>query len=191
MSMLTVRGFILAWSVRRPLAVTALAVVAAPLLFAAMLTAGAVPGAAVGPVVAPVRHASLTQRYGCTTYDREPWSEQCPGHHFHSGVDLAAALETPIYAATAGTVSLARERGGYGLFIVVLRDPGFSTLYGHLYFPLVRTGDQVTAGQRIALMGSSGNSSGPHLHFEVRLGGVPVDPLPMLPTSAWGGDAAG
>jgi murein DD-endopeptidase MepM/ murein hydrolase activator NlpD len=73
-----------------------------------------------------------------------------------------------------------RERGGYGLYIVVVRDPQLSTLYAHLDWPLVQPGDVVTAGQAIALMGSTGNSTGPHLHFEVRLAGIPVDPLPLL-----------
>ncbi len=191
MSLLTFRGFLLAWSFRRPLMVACLALFGAPLMFAAMLTVGAGPTEGVGALVAPVRGGVLTQPFGCTSYEREPWSEQCPGHHFHTGIDLAAALKTPVYAATAGTAYTARERGGYGLYIVVLRDPGFSTLYGHLYFPLVRTDDAVTAGQVIGLMGSSGNSSGPHVHFEVRLGGVPVDPIPLLPKAEWGGDARG
>jgi murein DD-endopeptidase MepM/ murein hydrolase activator NlpD len=73
-----------------------------------------------------------------------------------------------------------RERGGYGLYILIIRDPQLSTLYGHLYWPLVQPGDVVAAGQPIALMGSTGNSTGPHLHFEVRIAGVPVDPLPLL-----------
>jgi murein DD-endopeptidase MepM/ murein hydrolase activator NlpD len=73
-----------------------------------------------------------------------------------------------------------RERGGYGLYIVVVRDPRLSTLYGHLDWPLVQPGEVVAAGQAIALMGSTGNSTGPHLHFEVRIAGVPVDPLPLI-----------
>lgn len=190
MSLLSYRGFLLAWSFRKPLAVACLGLLGAPLLFAAMLTVGAGAAQGVGAIGTPVRGvAVLTQPFGCTSYDREPWSEQCPGHHFHSGIDLAAALKTPVYAATPGIAYTARERGGYGLYIVVLRDPGFSTLYGHLYFPLVGSGDPVVAGQVIGLMGSSGNSSGPHLHFEVRLGGVPVDPIPLLPAGGWGGDA--
>ena len=63
---------------------------------------------------------------------------------------------------------------------MIVRDPRLSTLYAHLDMPLVQDGDQVAAGQVLALMGSSGNSTGPHLHFEVRIAGVPVDPLPLL-----------
>jgi murein DD-endopeptidase MepM/ murein hydrolase activator NlpD len=193
MSLLTYRGFLLAWSFRKPLALGCLGLIGVPLLFAAMLTAGAGAGAAagVGTLGVPVHGSVLTQPFGCTSYEREPWSEQCPGHHFHSGIDLAASLKTPVFAATPGTAVVARERGGYGLYIVILRDAGFSTLYAHLYFPLVGSGGPVVAGQVIGLMGSSGNSSGPHLHFEVRLGGVPVDPLPLLPAGGWGGDARG
>jgi murein DD-endopeptidase MepM/ murein hydrolase activator NlpD len=191
MSLLTYRGFLVAWSFRKPLAMACLGLLGTPLLFAALLTAGGGAAVQAGAIGVPVRGALLSQPFGCTSYEREPWSEQCPGHHFHSGIDLAAPLKTPVYAATAGTAYVARERGGYGLYIVVLRDPGLSTLYGHLYFPLVGTGAPVAAGQPIGLMGSSGNSSGPHLHFEVRLGGVPVDPIPLLPAGGWGGDARG
>src|SRR5207248_9281616 len=98
----------------------------------------------------------------------------------HSGIDLAAAMDAPIYAATSGEVMLERERGGFGLYIIIRRDPRLSTLYGHLDIPLVQPGDVVAAGQSIGLMGSTGNSTGPHLHFEVRIAGVPVDPLPLL-----------
>jgi len=188
-SLVTYRGFLLAWSFRKPLVIACLVLLGLPLLFAAMLTAGAGTGAPIGSIGLPVHGAVLTQPFGCTSYEREPWSEQCPEHHFHSGIDLAAALKTPVYAATPGTAYVARERGGYGLYVVILRDPGFSTLYGHLYFPLVGTGGQVVTGQVIGLMGSSGNSSGPHLHFEVRLGGLPADPIPLLPAGGWGGDA--
>jgi murein DD-endopeptidase MepM/ murein hydrolase activator NlpD len=134
-----------------------------------------------------VRGATLTQPFGCTSLEIEPWSSACPDHHFHSGVDLAAPLDTPVYAASSGLVSLRREPGGYGLYILVTRDPQLSTLYGHLDWPLVQAGDVVAAGQAIALMGSTGNSTGPHLHFEVRIAGVPVDPLPLLNDLKGGG----
>ena len=140
-----------------------------------------------GPLIPPVKTATLTQPYGCSALDIEPWSESCPSHHFHSGIDLAAPLGTPVYAATAGTITVYRERGGYGLYILLTRDSKLSTLYGHLDWPLVQPGDVVAAGQAIALMGSTGNSTGPHLHFEVRIAGVPVDPLPLLQPPTTGG----
>jgi len=169
---------LLAWSWRRPLLVIVAACASVPLLMAGLVVQA--QQARPGGLIAPVRGATLTQPFGCSSLEIEPWSAACPSHHFHSGVDLAAPLDTPVYAATAGIVSLQRERGGYGLYMLVTRDPQLSTLYGHLDWPLVQSGDVVAAGQAIALMGSTGNSTGPHLHFEVRIAGVPVDPLPLL-----------
>jgi murein DD-endopeptidase MepM/ murein hydrolase activator NlpD len=160
------------------------ALVAVPLLMAGMVAqAHQVPGHSL---LMPVDHAVLTQPFGCTTLEIEPWSAACPGGHFHTGIDLAAPLDTPIHAATGGLVTMHRERGGYGLYLVVVRDPQLSTLYAHLDWPLVQPGDMVTAGQAIALMGSTGNSTGPHLHFEVRIAGIPVDPLPLLESKGGG-----
>lgn len=176
---------LLVWSWRKPLLAAGAACLSLPLILA-----GLVVGAAqqpVGELSPPVQQATLTQPFGCTALAIEPWASQCPSHHFHSGIDLAAPLDTPVLAATRGTVLLRRERGGYGLYIVVVRDPQLSTLYGHLDWPLVQTGDVVAAGQAIALMGSTGNSTGPHLHFEVRIAGVPVDPLPLLKNINGGG----
>jgi murein DD-endopeptidase MepM/ murein hydrolase activator NlpD len=176
---------LLAWSWRKPLLAIGAAFLTAPLLLAGLIVQAGQPP--VGSLTPPVQGATLTQPFGCTTLTIEPWSSQCPTHHFHSGIDLAAPLDTPIAAATGGSVMLRRERGGYGLYIVVIRDPQLSTLYGHLDWPLVQTGDVVAAGQTIALMGSTGNSTGPHLHFEVRIAGVPVDPLPLLAPARGGG----
>jgi murein DD-endopeptidase MepM/ murein hydrolase activator NlpD len=166
------------WSWRRPLLAGGAACLMVPLLIAGMVVQAQQDRS--GVLMPPVKHAIITQPFGCTTLAIEPWSSACPGHHFHSGVDLAGPLGTPVYAATPGTVIVGRERGGYGLYILLTRDPQLSTLYGHLDWPLVQPGDVVAAGQAIALMGSTGNSTGPHLHFEVRIAGVPVDPLPLL-----------
>ncbi len=169
---------LLAWSWRRPLMLIGSGCLMMPVLLAGMVVRA--QQHAAGPLLMPVHGAALTQPFGCTALEIEPWSAACGNHHFHSGIDLAAAPDTPIYAATGGSVAVYRERGGYGLYIVVSRDSEFSTLYGHLDWPLVQPGDVVAAGQAIALMGSTGNSTGPHLHFEVRIAGVPVDPLPLL-----------
>ncbi|HKV31963.1 MAG TPA: M23 family metallopeptidase [Candidatus Dormibacteraeota bacterium] len=179
MTLLTsTRLALFAWSWRRPLLAGGAACLMLPLLIAGMVVQARQDGA--GVLVLPVKEAIITQPFGCTTLAIEPWSAACPGHHFHSGVDLAGPIGTPIYAARGGTVTVRRERGGYGLYILLTRDPQLSTLYGHLDWPLVQPGDVVAAGQAIALMGSTGNSTGPHLHFEVRIAGVPVDPLPLL-----------
>ena len=181
----TARVALFAWSWRKPLLVIGVALLGVPLLLAGMVVQA--QQGRVGALVQPVRHATVTQPFGCTSLEIEPPSPACAGGHFHSGVDLAAPLDSPIFAATAGVVAMHRERGGYGLYIVVVRDPRLSTLYAHLDWPLVEPGAVVAAGQAIALMGSSGNSTGPHLHFEVRIAGIPVDPLPLLRPSAAGG----
>ncbi|TMG17585.1 MAG: M23 family metallopeptidase [Chloroflexi bacterium] len=176
---------LLAWSWRRPALALGVAFLLIPLLLAGVVVQA--QQTQPGPLILPVKEATLTQPYGCSAFEIEPWSPSCPSHHFHSGIDLAAPLGTPVYAATAGTVTLRRERGGYGLYILLTRDSKLSTLYGHLDWPLVQPGDVVAAGQAIALMGSTGNSTGPHLHFEVRIAGVPVDPLPLLQPPTTGG----
>ena len=180
----TTRVALFAWSWRRPLIVMTAALLGVPLLMAGIVVQA--QQGQVGSLHMPVNHATLTQPFGCTTLEIEPWSAACAGGHFHSGIDLAAPLDTPIHAATGGLVTMHRERGGYGLYIVVVRDPQLSTLYGHLDWPLVQPGDVVAAGQPIALMGSTGNSTGPHLHFEVRIAGIPVDPLPLLESTGGG-----
>jgi murein DD-endopeptidase MepM/ murein hydrolase activator NlpD len=180
----TARVALFAWSWRRPLLAAGATLLGVPLLLAGIVVQA--QQGHVGSLLMPVKHAVLTQPFGCTTLEIEPWSAACAGGHFHSGIDLAAPLDTPIHAATGGLVAMHRERGGYGLYIVVMRDPQLSTLYAHLDWPLVQPGDVVTAGQAIALMGSSGNSTGPHLHFEVRIAGIPVDPLPLLDSGGGG-----
>ncbi|MEA2635590.1 MAG: hypothetical protein QOJ33_668 [Chloroflexota bacterium] len=180
----TTRVALFAWSWRRPLLAISAALIGVPLLLAGVVVQA--QQGRVGPLLMPVNHATLTQPFGCTRLEIEPWSAACAGGHFHSGIDLAAPLDTPVYAATGGLVMMHRERGGYGLYIIVVRDPQLSTLYGHLDWPLVQPGDVVAVGQPIALMGSTGNSTGPHLHFEVRIAGVPVDPLPLLESKGGG-----
>ncbi len=135
------------------------------------------PRSLVLPVLAPV----LTQGYGCTDFELEPISPFCPGGHFHAGVDLAAPLGTPVRAAAAGSVvTAAWNASGYGLCIVIDHGHGLTTLYAHLLETAVVAGDAVSAGQPIAQVGSTGNSTGPHLHFEVRSKGRPADPEPLL-----------
>ncbi len=106
------------------------------------------------------------------------------GTTFHAGQDIAAPTGTPIYAATAGTVAIVEtpgESGGYGNYTCIDRGAGFATCYAHQSAVFVHVGQVVTQRQEIGLVGSTGASTGPHLHFEVRLNGVPVDPVPYLP----------
>jgi murein DD-endopeptidase MepM/ murein hydrolase activator NlpD len=98
----------------------------------------------------------------------------------HEGIDIAAASGTPIRAAAEGTVIHAGWLGGYGNLVVVDHGNGLATAYAHASAILVAVGQRVAQGETIALVGSTGNSSGPHLHFEVRVNGVAVDPLGYL-----------
>ena len=94
----------------------------------------------------------------------------------HAGVDIANNVGTPVRAAKAGTVILAGWNGGYGNCIVIDHGGGFSTLYGHMSRLRASEGDRVSQGDLIGDMGSTGNSTGPHLHFEIRENGAPIDP---------------
>ena len=98
----------------------------------------------------------------------------------HEGIDIAASTGTPIWAAAAGTVIYAGWLGGYGNLVVVDHGNGLATAYAHASAILVAVGQQVAQGETVSLVGSTGNSSGPHLHFEVRVNGVAVDPLLYL-----------
>ncbi|MCR5694714.1 MAG: peptidoglycan DD-metalloendopeptidase family protein [Clostridia bacterium] len=98
----------------------------------------------------------------------------------HSGVDLSAAKGTKIYAAQSGTVTMARSYAAYGLCVIIDHGDGLQTVYGHCSKLLVTEGQTVTRGQNIALVGMTGGATGPHLHFEVRENGKPVDPLPYV-----------
>jgi murein DD-endopeptidase MepM/ murein hydrolase activator NlpD len=99
---------------------------------------------------------------------------------FHTGIDFGAAMGTPIYAVDSGSVKLAGEKGGYGNTVIVNHNAGKSTLYGHASKLYVREGQQVVRGQMVAAVGSTGMSTAPHLHFEVRINDKPVNPRPYL-----------
>ena len=98
----------------------------------------------------------------------------------HTGIDFGASVGTPIRAAADGVVVIAGPYGGYGNATVIDHGNALATLYGHQSALLVATGDRVNRGQVIGLVGCTGYCTGPHLHFEVRLYGTPVDPLHYL-----------
>ncbi len=98
----------------------------------------------------------------------------------HKGVDFAAPQGTPIYAADAGTVVQACYSGKAGNFIIINHGDGTSTYYMHCYQMYVKAGEKVSRGQNIGSVGTTGNSTGPHLHFQVMQNGVPVNPLSFL-----------
>ncbi|MGA8532748.1 MAG: peptidoglycan DD-metalloendopeptidase family protein [Candidatus Tumulicola sp.] len=99
---------------------------------------------------------------------------------FHQGLDIAAPSGTTVTAAAGGTVIMAQWYGGYGNYILIDHGGGYSTGYGHLSAIYVSNGQGVKRGQAIGAVGSTGASTGPHLHFEVRIDGKPVDPAPRL-----------
>jgi murein DD-endopeptidase MepM/ murein hydrolase activator NlpD len=100
---------------------------------------------------------------------------------YHSGVDLAAPMGTDVYAARDGKVTDTGENAVLGQYIVITHEGSWSTVYGHLSRRLVRLNDKVESGMIIGNVGSTGESTGPHLHFEVRSHGEPRDPEPLIP----------
>ena len=145
--------------------------------------------AATGRLLWPIPHATITQGFGPTPYVFEASYAGFP--HFHTGIDLAVPLGTPVFAAADGVVMLARPMAdnsgllvGYGKYVIIQHDAGLKTLYGHLLSIGVKEGDIVHRGQLVGLVGSTGNSTGPHTHFEVRIENSPVDPMQLLPDLA-------
>lgn len=131
----------------------------------------------------------VTQPFGPTQFALEPplTYNGVFYPHFHTGLDIAAPLDTPLQAAAAGTVLLATssldsqgQLTGYGNYVVISHGGGYLTLYGHMDRLMVTPGETVQQGQVIGLLGSTGSSTGPHVHFEIRKDGVFVDPAPYL-----------
>jgi len=123
------------------------------------------------PFGSPVDEISVTSGFGGR---RDPFAGKAA---FHEGVDFDGAPRTPIHAAAAGTVVFAGRQRGYGNVIEIDHGYGIQTRYAHLRSLDVEEGDQVDAGQLIGRMGSTGRSTGTHLHYEVRLDGRPTNPL--------------
>ncbi|HEV7680448.1 MAG TPA: peptidoglycan DD-metalloendopeptidase family protein [Candidatus Dormibacteraeota bacterium] len=123
----------------------------------------------------------ITQGFGCTPYPFEPWSASCASHHFHSGLDLGASWGTPVGAGDSGIAYTYVSSYGYGNHVIIVHGNGWLSLYGHLASFAVGNGQGVGRGQTIGYEGSTGNSTGPHLHFEIRLNDVPQNPLQYLP----------
>lgn len=120
----------------------------------------------------PVQAVALTSGFGMRTH---PILGTQRGHY---GVDLAAPMGSPIYATSAGVVALAGWNGGYGLVVALDHGGGLETRFGHMSRIAVAPGQRVSKGQVIGYVGSTGLSTGPHVHYEVRIDGRPVNPLP-------------
>ncbi len=136
--------------------------------------AGGLPAAAAG--AAGLEEALLAGR-GHVTSPFGPRRDPIDGHAaFHEGIDIAAPAGTPIHALAGGVVRAAGREGGYGLAVEVEGDDGVVTRYAHAEKLLVARGQRVEAGQVVADVGSTGRSTGPHVHVEARIHGTPVDP---------------
>lgn len=135
--------------------------------------------AAAGAPASPGR--LLTPVTGVPTSGFGPRTHPITGDvRHHDGLDFGAPAGTPVRSAGAGRVAFAGTAGGYGLLVMVDHGGGLTTRYAHLSRIDVRTGDAVESGSAIGAVGSTGASTGPHLHFEVRVGGASVDPSPWL-----------
>ncbi|MGP1282891.1 MAG: M23 family metallopeptidase [Parasphingopyxis sp.] len=126
------------------------------------------------PSLRPVEGYRLTSSFG--TRD-DPFRR---GRRMHNGLDMAGPIGTPIYATADGIVGRAQWLGGYGKYVEINHGGEIQTRYGHMSQILVEPGARVTRGQLIGRMGSTGRSTGSHLHYEVRIAGRPVNPMPFL-----------
>lgn len=126
------------------------------------------------PTLWPVE-GDVTSQFGYRTSPTNRWRKE-----FHDGLDIAAPAGTPVRAAGAGRVVYAGWVGVYGLSVIIDHGYGYRTFYGHNSSLLVREGEKVAKGQAIAKVGSTGRSTGPHVHFRIEVDGQPVDPLQFL-----------
>ncbi|MES3154555.1 M23 family metallopeptidase [Sphingomonas faeni] len=129
------------------------------------------------PSVQPVHSLSFTSNFGIRS---DPFRGTAA---MHAGVDIPGPIGTPIYATADGIIAHAGRQGGYGNMVEISHGKGIATRYGHLSKILVADNARVTRGQLIALMGSTGRSTGSHLHYEVRIDGHAVNPVPFLTTA--------
>jgi murein DD-endopeptidase MepM/ murein hydrolase activator NlpD len=128
------------------------------------------------PSMQPVDHVQFTSTFGVRS---DPFRGTAA---MHAGVDIPGAIGTPIYATADGFIARAGKAGGYGNMVEIDHGRGISTRYGHMSKILVEPNTRVKRGQIIGLMGSTGRSTGSHLHYEVRVDGKAVNPIPFLQT---------
>ncbi|HYC01720.1 MAG TPA: M23 family metallopeptidase [Azospirillaceae bacterium] len=126
------------------------------------------------PLTAPVDDFYVASGFGKR---RDPFTKQWA---MHEGIDLVAQLRSPVAATAAGTVVEVGYDGGYGHQVTIDHGFGIRTRYAHLEKAMVREGERIAHGQQIGTLGNSGRSSGPHVHYEVMVGGRPVDPLVFM-----------
>ncbi len=131
-------------------------------------------GSVAIPSTQPVKGTALTSGYGVRS---DPFRGRAA---MHAGIDLAAPIGTPIYATADAVVNRSEWAGGYGNLIELNHGRGIQTRYGHLTRSNVRAGQKVKRGELIGFMGSTGRSTGSHLHYEVRIDGKAVNPIPFM-----------
>ena len=129
------------------------------------------------PSIMPLAAAQLTSDYGMRTHP------VVGGRRAHKGVDLAAPTGTPVFATADAIVSRADRFSSYGLYISLQHGAALETRYAHLSRLAVAAGQRVSKGDIIGYVGSTGRSTGPHLHYEVRMDGVAVNPIPYMAES--------
>jgi murein DD-endopeptidase MepM/ murein hydrolase activator NlpD len=145
-----------------------------------LLLAGQAPTHVRLPIDEVVLGATISQPFGCTTLELEPFDPFCPGRHVHTGIDLAAPTGTEVRSATSGMVHLGLDSNGAGNYVMVDVDPHTRIFYCHLSAFRVRPGESVSPGQLIGLVGMTGLATGPHVHFEIQVDGSSVDPAVWL-----------
>lgn len=132
-------------------------------------------GAIAIPSEKPLRTAAFTSGFGVRS---DPFRQAAA---MHAGIDLAAPTGTPIYATADGVVLRAGwNSGGYGNLVEIDHGRGIVTRYGHMSKVIVQPGTRITRGQQVGFVGSTGRSTGPHLHYEVRIDNNPVNPIPFM-----------
>ncbi|HKK13189.1 MAG TPA: M23 family metallopeptidase [Gammaproteobacteria bacterium] len=131
----------------------------------------------VKPAGRPVHHGWISSYFGMRT---DPFNGK---REFHPGIDFAGKKGSAVVAVAAGVVTWAGPRSGYGNLVEINHGNGLTTRYGHNEKVLVKVGQKVRQGQKIALMGSTGRSTGPHCHFEVRRNGKPINPIKYVRAS--------
>ncbi len=125
---------------------------------------------AATPSIRPTVGGWLSSRFG---YRTSPFTGR---REFHKGLDIAARVGTSIIAPASGVVTFTGKKGSYGLVLIINHGHGVVTRYGHLKKSMIKVGDRVKRGEKVALVGSSGRSTGPHVHYEVNVNGIPVNP---------------
>lgn len=126
------------------------------------------------PDMWPVKGGTISSAYGSRVGPIEG------GYEWHQGIDIAVDFGEPVYASAAGKVEQAGWNGGYGRYVKIAHGNGYESAYGHMSSLAVEAGQQVSKGEIIGFVGSSGYSTGPHVHYEVFVDGSPVDPSYLL-----------